>query len=126
MAALTKEAALYNFFNGFNIPAYPVTNVPDGAEFPYMTYEVYTAAFNEGETSCTVNLWYYTFSEAQPNLKADEIGRALGLGGVRVPCKDGFIWIKRGAPFCQALTDPTDKTIKRRYLNLSIEYITLI
>lgn len=125
MAKKTKESALYDFFNSFDIPAYPVTAVPDNATYPYMTYEVYIGAFGEGETACTVNLWYYTMSEAKPNQKADEIGKAVGLGGIRLLCDDGMIWVKRGTPFCQSLTDPTDKTIKRRYINLDIEYITL-
>ena len=120
----TKEAAIQAFFEGFGIPAYPVTSVPDPAKFPWMTYELATGAWLEGELTITVNIWYYTDSEAIPNAKAREISRAIGLGGVTIPCADGFVWLKRGTPWCQSLRDETDPMIKRRYINITAEYCT--
>lgn len=121
---MTKTAALYDFFSGFGIMAYADTAVPDDVTFPYMTYSVATSAFKEGEVNCTVNLWYYTTSEAAANLKADEIGRRIGPGGVLIPCDDGVIWVKKGSPWCQNLTDDTDHMVKRRYINITLEYLT--
>ena len=73
----------------------------------------------------TVNLWYYTTSESEPNAKAREISKALGLGGVQIPCDDGSIWLTRGSPWCQSLTDANDEQIKRRYLNITASYNTI-
>lgn len=123
--AKTKAAALHEFFSSFGLPAFPVSSVPEDTVFPWLTYELITSAWEEGEVGIVVNLWYYTESEATPNAKAEEISKAIGLGGATLPCDDGLIWVKRGSPWCQSLRDDTDPLIKRRYLNISAEYMTL-
>lgn len=121
---MTKGAALQQFFESFGIPAYTASSVPDDAVFPWLTYELITSAWEGGEVGMTVNLWYYTTSEAIPNAKAQEISEAIGVGGKVLKCDGGYIWLKRGSPWCQSLTDDTDSTIKRRYLNVTAEYLT--
>lgn len=120
---MTAEAALYQFWSGFGINAYPTTAVPDDTVFPWLTYEVQTGFFGDGELGIAVNLYYYTDSEKEPNLKAKEIADAIGQGGVQIPYDDGTIWIKRGTPWCINLVDNTDRTIKRRQLNVTLEYL---
>lgn len=122
---MTKAAALHQFFNGFGIPAYTATSVPDDVVFPWLTYELITSAWEAGEVGLTVNLWYRTTSEATPNAKAQEISDAIGCGGKIIPCDGGYIWLKRGSPWCQSLSDDTDPVIKRRYINVTAEYMTL-
>lgn len=121
---MTKAAALHQFFSGFGIPAYPASAVPRDIGFPWLTYELVTAAWDGGEVGLTVNLWYYTEGEKAPNDKAQQISAAIGYGGVTIPCDGGYIWLKRGTPFCQGLTDENDRTIKRRYINITAEYLT--
>ncbi|MCI8933915.1 MAG: hypothetical protein HFE80_05355 [Clostridiaceae bacterium] len=121
---MTKEAALYQFFSSFGLEAYAETAVPEDAVFPYLTYQAATSAFEEGEVSLTVNLWYHTEGEATPNQKAREISKVIGQGGVVLLCDGGYIWLKRGSPFCQNLSDQTDRGIKRRYINVTAEYLT--
>lgn len=122
---MTKDKALHAWFQSFGIPFYPASSVPKDVKFPYGTYELITSAWGEGEVGLTVNLWYYTESEAVPNIKAQEISEAIGLGGVQIPCDGGSIWVTRGSPWCQSLYDSTDTTIKRRYLNITANYNTL-
>lgn len=122
---MTKGAALHQFFNGFGIPAYTTTSVPDDAVFPWLTYELVTGSIENGENALTVNLWYYGDSEAIPNAKAQEIADAIGYSGKILNVDGGFIWIKRGSPWCQNLRDDTNSNIKRRYLNIIAEYLTL-
>ncbi len=122
---MTKGAALHEFFSGFGMDAYAASSVPEDVTFPYLTYELITSAWEGGEVGLTVNLWFYTTSEAIPNAKAQELSKAIGLGGKAIPCDGGFIWLKRGSPWCQSLSDETSPTIKRRYLNISAEYMTL-
>lgn len=122
---MTKGAALHQFFNGFGIPAYTTTSVPDDAVFPWLTYELVTGSIENGENALTVNLWYYGDSEAIPNAKAQEIADAIGYSGKILNADGGFIWIKRGSPWCQNLRDDTNPNIKRRYLNIIAEYLTL-
>lgn len=121
---MTKEAALQSFFENF-LPSYAASAVPDDVEFPYLTYELITSAWEEGEVGLTVNLWYYTTSEAAPNAKAREMSEYIGLGGVQVPCDGGTIWLTRGSPWCQSLTDSADAQVKRRYINITANYNTI-
>ena len=121
---MTKGAALQAFFSQF-MDAYAASAVPEDVTFPYLTYELITSALDGGEVGLTVNLWFYTTSEAVPNAKAQELSDAIGYGGVTIPCDGGFIWMKRGSPWCQNLQDDTDPNIKRRYINVTAEYMTL-
>ena len=121
---MTKEAALKQFFNSFGITFYTSTAVPKDAVFPYGTYEVITSDWDGGEVGMTVNLWYFTTGESEPNAKARELSDAIGLGGKLLPCDGGYIWLKRGSPWCQSLSDETSETIKRRYINVTAEYLT--
>lgn len=120
----TKGQALHDFFNRFGIPGYPATNVPNDATFPWLTYDAILDSWSGGEVGLTVNLWYHTESEAIPNAKAEEVARAIGLGGAVLPCDGGYIWLKRGSPWCQPLRDEVDENIKRRYLNVTAEFFT--
>ena len=120
---MTKGAALQDFFSQF-MDAYAASAVPEDVNFPYLTYELITSAWDGGEVGLTVNLWFYTTSEAVPNAKAQELSDAIGYGGVTLPCDGGFIWMKRGSPWCQNLQDDTEPNIKRRYINLTAEYLT--
>lgn len=122
---MTKAAAIHEFFSGFGMSAYSTSSVPENAKFPYLTYELSTGAFDSGEVGIVANMWFYTESEAIPNSKVDELSEAIGMGGVMIPCDDGVIWIKRGSPWAQSLSDPTSANVKRRYINITLEYITL-
>lgn len=121
---MTKAEALYLFFSGFGIPAYASSSVPDDAVFPWLTYDLSTSAWDDGDVSLTVNLWYYTTSEATPNAKAQEISDSIGRGGATVLCDGGYIRLLRGNPFCQSLKDDSDSMIKRRYMNITARYYT--
>ena len=98
--------------------------MPDDVVFPYGTYELITSAFDGGEQGLTVNFWYCTASEAIPNAKVEELSKRIGYSGVTIPCDEGYIWLKRGSPFCQSLTYENDPAIKRRYINITAEYLT--
>ena len=39
-------------------------------------------------------------------------------------CDSGAIWIKRGEPFAQNMGDQNDDMIRRKIINLSVEYLT--
>lgn len=120
---MTKALALHNFFNSFGIPFYTTASVPDDAIFPWGTYELVTSAFELGEVGITVNLWYRTESEAIPNAKSQEIADRIATMDP-IKCDNGLIWLKMGNPWCQSLADDTDSAIKRRYINVTAEYLT--
>ena len=122
---MTKEQALYQFFNQFDITGYRNTSVPDDVIFPFLTFDAPISSFEEDPVSIALNLYYYTDSEAEPDAKAEEIRQAIGMGGKLLQCDGGAIWLKWGAPWCQSLVDETNANIKRRYINITAEYLTL-
>ena len=122
-ADMTPEAAIYQFFNSFGIPAYMDSSVPDDAEFPYITYNLVENDMNQTETNLTVNVWYRTESEALPNAKVRELFDGIGLGGVTLPCDGGMVWLKRGTPWSQSVTiEGEDEMVKRRYVNVNADF----
>ena len=123
---MTKEAALYNFWSMFGIPAYEENSVPsgeDGAEFPYITYQVVTDSFGN-DVAMAGSVWYRSTSWKEANAKAQEISNVLGSGGVTLACDGGIIWLRRGVPFAQSMGDDSDDLIKRKYINITAEFIT--
>ena len=120
----TKAAAIHAWINSFGVPAYPASAVPDDAEMPYLTYTPVDGAWDDPEQPMQVDLWYRGESEAAPNAKADEISRSIGLGGTMIGSEAGAVWVRRGSPFCQSVPDE-DRTVKRRMINLTIEFFTV-
>lgn len=126
---MTKEAAQFNFWSTFGLTAYEENTVPraDDTEhapaFPYLTYQVATGDFGT-ETLLAASLWYRSPSWVEINQKAREIEETIGFDGILLPCDGGAMWIKRGRPFAQNMSDHDDDMIRRKYLNVSVEFIT--
>ena len=120
---MTKAAAIYQFWSGFGVTAYEENTVPTDAAFPYITYQLVTDSFDR-EVAATASLWYRSESWTVINAKTEEISAHIGLGGKIIKCDGGRIWIKRGQPFAQNMGDESDDFIKRKYLNVNIEYFT--
>ena len=120
---MTKAQAINSFWNRFGIPAYEMNTVPVDAQLPYITYSFVTGSAGE-DVSMDASVWYRSTSWTEINAKADEIGAHIGLGGTVLRCDGGAIWIRRGQPFAQSMSDPTDDMIRRKYINITAEYIT--
>lgn len=120
---LSKAAAMQRFLESFGIPVYGETSVPDKASFPYMTYIMNWSSWFGERATIEVDLWYRGFAEKPANDKADEIARAL-VGGIIIPCDGGAMWVNAGDPFCQAMGDPEDAQIRRRYIILTVDFVT--
>ena len=120
---MTKAAAIYQFWSGFGFTAYEENTVPTDAAFPYVTYQLATDSFDR-EVAAAASLWYRGESWTAINAKTEEISAHIGLGGKIIKCDGGRIWIKRGQPFAQNMGDESDDLIKRKYLNVTIEYFT--
>jgi len=121
---MSKASALQTWFSGFGITAYEESNVKSNPTFPYLTYTYATGDFDSGEVPIVVNLWYMSEGNTSINAKAEEIYARIGRGGVIIPVESGSIWLKRGSPFCQALSEPSDASIRRRYINITAEFRT--
>lgn len=123
---MTKAAAIYNFWTVYGLPVYEENTVPTGDDapaFPYITYSLVTDDFG-GEVALTANVWYRSTSWTECNAKTEEISKAIGRGGKVLPCDGGAIWIKKGQPFAQNVGDGADDMIRRKYINLTAEFLT--
>ena len=120
---MTKAAAIYQFWSGFGLTAYEENTVPTDAVFPYITYQLVTDSFDR-EVSATASLWYRSESWTGINAKTEEISQTISRGGKIIPCDGGTIWLKRGQPFAQSMGDESDDLIKRKYLNITAEFMT--
>ena len=120
---MTKEAAQYNFWSMFSLTAYEENAVPSDAEFPYITYQVVTDSFGN-DVALTGSVWYRSTSWKEANAKAQEISDKISRGGVTLACDGGIIWLRRGVPFAQSMGDESDDLIKRKYINITAEFMT--
>ena len=120
---MTKAATIYKFWNSFGLTAYEENTVPDDAAFPYITYQLVTDSFDR-EVPVTASLWYRSESWTAINAKTEEISQKISRGGKIISCDGGAIWLKRGQPFAQNMGDESDDLIKRKYLNITAEFMT--
>ena len=120
---MTKAAAIYQFWNSFGLTAYEENSVPVEAAFQYITYQLVTGSFDR-EIPLTASLWYRGESWTAINAKTEEISQKIGRGGKIVSCDGGAIWLKRGQPFAHNMGDESDNLIKRKYLNITAEFMT--
>ena len=120
---MTKAAAIYQFWSSFGLTAYEENSVPVGAAFPYITYQLVTDSF-DSEVATSASLWYRSESWTAINAKTEEISQRISRGGKIIPCDGGAIWLKLGQPFAQNMGDESDDLIKRKYLNITAEFMT--
>lgn len=122
---MTKESAIHNFWSTFGLLAYEENSVPTDAVLPYITYQLVVDSF-DNEVSMTASLWDNSTSWAYLTVKSNEIAQTIGRGGIILDCDGGSIWIKKGVPFIQNMSDPDNTNIKRKLINITVEYLTTI
>lgn len=122
---MNSAQALHQFWSGFGWKAYDQATVPSGdfsPEMPRITYEVATSELGY-PVSLSASLWDRSFSWVTVSEKAKAISDSLGRGGVLVPFDDGAMWIVRGSPFAQRVTDEDD-AVRRIVINVNVEFIS--
>ena len=122
---MNEQAALQTFWSGFNWDAFEENAVPENAfatRDHYLTYAAGLSGFDE-PMMLTASLWQRSKSWTDTVNKSREIFEEIGLGGVLLQTDDGYVWIKRGQPFAQRMSDE-DPTVRRIYLNVEVEFFT--
>ena len=113
--------ALHKFWSGFGIKAYDEGTVPDGAEFPYITYDVVQDAFDY-PVAMTASIWYYGKSWVEIEQKKKEVLKEIKSGGKVIHYDDGAFWIKGASPLAQRMTDTNDM-VRRYVINVYVEFM---
>lgn len=123
---MNKWEAINSFWNSFGIPAYDQNSVYSGEDSPhtpYITYEAQTAAVGQILT-LTASIWYRSSSWKEISQKADEIAEAIGVGYGIIDVDGGYLWVVRGEPFAQRMSDPEDDMMRRIYVIVNAEFLT--
>jgi hypothetical protein len=121
---MTKGQAIQSFWERFDIPAYDETTVPDNAQFPYITYQVQTDSL---DSVCMTNasLWYRSYSWKEISEKTEEISQAIArMNPPSIKIDGGRLYISKGVPFAQRMSDDSDDAIRRMLLNINYEFLT--
>lgn len=118
MTSVSK--ALYAFYSGFGLPAYPEDGVPSDAALPYITYTVVQPDCLDSAAH-QARVWYQSESYAGVNAKADEIIAAVGRG-LLLPAGDGFVCLRPGTPLAQHMPIEGKPEIKIVYINFQINF----
>ena len=127
---MTREQAIFDFWNGFNIPASEENSVPTGEDapaYPYITYRLVIDDFgSQVQTSASVydrdkDNYSALFQVLQ---KTAEIRRKISLGGIMLAFDGGAVWLKPNTPFSQIMGDSEDNAVRRAYLNMTAEFLS--
>lgn len=119
---MDKLQALHAFWSGFGLKAYDENTVPDDAQLPYITYEAASDSFGD-PVAQTANLWYRSSGWGEITEKEQEISDFITRGGRMIAYDDGAIWLQKLSPWAQRMEEPSDSTIRRLVLSVSIEYL---
>lgn len=122
---MNAQAALQTFWSGFGWTAWEENSVPEevfNRVSEYITYSAGQSYFDE-PIILTASIWQRSSSWTGSVIKMQQIAEEIGLGGKFIKTDDGYLWIKRGTPFAQRMSDE-DPAVRRIYLNIDAEFIT--
>lgn len=121
---MNKVRALNAFWEQFGLDAYDENRVPENATLPYITYE--TATDSLGNTlRLSASLWYRDTGWGAIEEKASQIAQTIaGNGYWSTPIDNGVLWITKGTPFAQRMSEPSDMLVRRVVLNINAEFLT--
>ena len=114
---INTAQALYEFWSGFDLPAFTTMTVPDDAKVPYITYSLVESEPLESATHYAQVFYRATDNAALLN-KVDQIKEAIGQG-VNLPCTGGLVTIRPASPYVQIMTDAAPEN-RYAYINLQI------
>ena len=120
MSTVDVARALYQFWNGFNIPAYPENSVPDDATLPYITYDMRAPNWS-GMSLYNARVWYRDTSFNTILAKVSEISDEIGEGK-RIAVLGGSIFLFKEDLFFQMMPSEDD-AVKMAYLSMVIHVI---
>ena len=111
--------ALYRFFSGFGMDAWPENNVPSDARPPYITVQRVRPAWR-ATVPLYARVWYRSNSYEAIDAKIDEIEEAIGEG-VSIPTEHGAVYLFKEDNFAQFQDFDGDPTLKCAYLSMALQ-----
>ena len=121
---MDKAQALQSFWESFDIPAYDETTVPEDAVMPYITYAVSTDSIGN-VANMYASLWYHSTSWKDISEKTEQIARYIvHMNPPSNKFAGGRLYITKGTPFAQRMSDAEDSMIRRMYINIQSEFLS--
>lgn len=121
---MDKGQIIQYFWSQFGLTAYDENSVPDDAVMPYITYNNVTGDI-EDVITLNASLWYRSTSWRGITEKSEEIAKYIGEYGHKVfKINNGYMWVTKGYPYSQRMSDPSDTLVKRMYLTVTAEFLT--
>lgn len=121
---MNKSQAIQAFWESFEIPAYDELTVPDNATFPYITYNVKTDSIGN-ICLMSASIWYRSTSWKEVSDKAEEIAEYIvKMAPPSIEIDNGRLYISKGTPFAQRMSEPSDDMVRRIYININAEFLT--
>ncbi len=122
---MDKGQALFNFWSKFGLPAYDENTVPENTGERYITYN--TVFDSMGNViNLYGNIWdINSTSWEYVSKKAEEIAEAIEKNyPISYAIENGRLYIAKGTPFAQRMSDPSSDRVRRIYINLQAEFLT--
>lgn len=120
---MDKQQALQQFFSQF-ATAYEESDVPDNANLNegYITYQKMVGSLDE-PVFPSARIWTRSTSWNRADSILNSMDDALKRGGQIFKLDEGRMWIARGTPFGQAVSED-DRAIRSYLINLAVEFFT--
>ena len=119
---MNKQQAYNAFWSGFGIPAYEENTVPEGAVLPYITYQVITDDLT-GVVMPTASIWDRSTSWKKVDDLSEYIAYKISTMNT-VKLDHGRMFISKGFPFAQHMSEDGDSAIRRVVLNIAVQFLT--
>ena len=122
---MDKGQALYNFWSKFGLPAYEESTVPENPGYRYITYSVQFDSIGN-VVNLYGNIWDIDSNSWEyVDKKADEIAEYIEKKyPISYGIDNGRLYIAKGTPFAQHMTDPNSDLVRRVYINIQAEFLT--
>lgn len=122
---MDKGQALYNFWSKFGLPAYEENTVPENSGDRYITYSVQFGDLDD-VLNLYGNIWDYNSNSWEfVDKKAEEIAEYIKKKyPISYGIDNGRLYIAKGTPFAQHMSDPNSDLIRRVYINIQAEFLT--
>lgn len=119
---MNKVQAYHAFWSGFGLTAYDENSVPDNAKLPYITYGVSEDDFDH-LVLLSASIWYKSNSWVEITAKEQQIADFITKGGKMVAYDGGAMWIQKGSPWAQRMSDASNYDVRRMLLNITVEFM---
>jgi len=123
---MDKSQAIHNFWSQFGLPAYDENTVnASKAGDRYITYNVETDSIGS-VLNLYGNIWDMDSTSWEfLSRKAEEIAETIERKyPISYGIDNGRLYIAKGTPFAQRMSDPSSDRVRRMYILIQAEFLT--